>query len=311
MAAAETRNRLVYTAEARTGNFRYLNGLPVSPANVAANPSALRSVNLLTLKPTRNTIDPTMAAQLARTQLPNNYDIGDGLNTGGFRFNAFRGAPRDIYSFRADHHFNDKYSLEFNHSYGNDFQIGDLTDNRLQQFPDEVGVDRKLRGRSISTALVAAFNPKLVNEFRFGFQNSELAFTNTYFGCLWCGHTGFAWQVDGLYLSHLPALCVRYPWHDCPSCALQPLAVFALHKRGDIDRAGHVVIRSSFAADDHQARKCRLCQARRRLSDSHRILFQPRRHVDLSHNGGDFHRASYQSSTHAGASRSPFLQCCC
>jgi hypothetical protein len=182
MAAAETRNRLVYTAEARTGNFRYLNGLPVSPANVAANPSAIRSVNLLTLKPTRNTIDPTTAAQLARTQLPNNYDIGDGLNTGGFRFNAFRGAPRDIYSFRGDHHFSDKYSLEFNHSYGNDFQIGDLTNNRLQQFPDEVGVDRKLRGRSISTALVAAFSPKLVNEFRFGFQNSELAFTNTYFG---------------------------------------------------------------------------------------------------------------------------------
>jgi hypothetical protein len=123
-----------------------------------------------------------MAAQLARTQVPNNYDIGDGLNTGGFRFNAFRGAPRDIYSFRADHHFSDKYSLEFNHSYGNDFQIGDLTNNRLQQFPDEVGVDRKLRGRSISTAFVAVFNPKLVNEFRFGFQNSELAFTNTYFG---------------------------------------------------------------------------------------------------------------------------------
>jgi Carboxypeptidase regulatory-like domain/TonB dependent receptor-like, beta-barrel len=182
LAAAETRNRLVYTAEARTGNFRYLNGLPVTPANVAANPSAIRSVNLLTLKASRNTIDPTTAAQLARTQLPNNYDIGDGLNTGGFRFNAFRGAPRDIYSFRGDHHFSDKYSLEFNHSYGNDFQIGDLTNNRLQQFPDEVGVDRKLRGRSISTAFVAAFSPKLVNEFRFGFQNSELAFTNSYFG---------------------------------------------------------------------------------------------------------------------------------
>ena len=182
MAAAETRNRLVYSAEARNGNFRYLNGLPVTPGNVAANPAAIRTVNLLTLKATRNTIDPTTAAQLARTQLPNNFDIGDGLNTGGFRFNAFRGAPRDIYSFRGDHHFSDKYSLEFNHSYGNDFQIGDLTNNRLQQFPDEVGVDRKLRGRSISTALVAAFSPKLVNEFRFGFQNSELAFTNTYFG---------------------------------------------------------------------------------------------------------------------------------
>ena len=118
----------MYSAEARTGNFRYLNGLPVSPGNVAANPSAIRTVNLL--KPNRNLIDPTTAAQSARTQLPNNFDIGDGLNTGGFRFNAFRGAPRDSYSFRGDHHFSDKYSLEFNHSYGNDFQIGDLTNNR-------------------------------------------------------------------------------------------------------------------------------------------------------------------------------------
>jgi hypothetical protein len=182
LAAAETRNRLVYTAEARTGNFRYLNGLPVTPASVTANPAAIRSVNLLTLKAGRNTIDPTTAAQLARTLLPNNFDVGDGLNTGGFRFNSRRGAPRDIYSFRADHHFSDKYTLEFDYSYGNDFQTGDLTNNRLQQFPDEEGVDRKLRGRSISTALVAAFSTTLVNEFRFGFQNSELAFTNAYFG---------------------------------------------------------------------------------------------------------------------------------
>ena len=45
-------NRTVYTAEARQGIFRYLDGLQNTPANVAANPNSIHSVNLLGCSPT-------------------------------------------------------------------------------------------------------------------------------------------------------------------------------------------------------------------------------------------------------------------
>ncbi len=176
LAASETVNRLVYTAEARAGNFRYLNGLPVTPINVANNPGAIRSVNVLSLS--NRAADPSMTTYLARTQLPNNFDRGDGLNTGGFRFNARRSAPKDIYSFRADHRFSDKYALEFNYSYGDDFQFGDVVNGRLQFFPGGFGTDRLLRSRSVSTALQMNLSPQTVNEFRFGLVNPHTNFTN-------------------------------------------------------------------------------------------------------------------------------------
>ncbi|MCA1628728.1 MAG: hypothetical protein LC742_12300, partial [Acidobacteria bacterium] len=183
LAASETVNRLVYTEQARTGNFRYLNGLVTRPDLVAANPGAVRTApNLLALRPNYNVADPSIAALIARTPLPNNFDLGDGLNTGGFRFNASRSAPKDIYSFRLDHRFSDKYSFEFNYSYGNDFQLGDVVNNRLQLFPGEFGTERILRGRGVSTSLLAAFTPTLVNEFRFGFQNASTDFINPSFG---------------------------------------------------------------------------------------------------------------------------------
>ncbi len=183
LAASETVNRLVYTEQARAGIFRYLNGLVTTPANVASNRSAIRTApNLLTLRPGYSTADPTIAALLARTPLPNNFDNGDGLNTGGFRFNARRSAPKDIYSFRLDHRFSDKYSFELNYAYGNDFQLGDVVNSRLQLFPGEFGTDRLLRGRGLSAALLAALSPTLVNEFRFGFQNASTDFINPSFG---------------------------------------------------------------------------------------------------------------------------------
>ena len=183
LAASETVNRLVYTEQARAGNFRYLNGLVTNPSNVANNPTLIRSsANLLTLRPNFNTADPTTAALIARTPTPNNFDLGDGLNTSGFRFNASRSAPKDIYSFRLDHRFSDNYSFELNYAYGNDFQLGDIVNNRLQTFPGEEGTNRLLRGRGFSTALLATFSPTLVNEFRFGFQNASTDFTNVNFG---------------------------------------------------------------------------------------------------------------------------------
>lgn len=195
LAASETVNRYVLTQEARNGNFRYLNGLITNPANVAANPNAIRSVSVLGINNTRQTIDPTMAAFIGRTALPNNFDIGDGLNSGGFRFNARRSAPKDIYTMRLDHRFTDKFLWEFNYSYGNDFQYGDYVNGRLEQFPGGRGVDRLTRSRSISTALQMNFTPQTVNEFRFGFVNPATNFTNENFKGPYLIYLGYSSRI--------------------------------------------------------------------------------------------------------------------
>ncbi len=100
-------NRTVYTAEARQGIFRYLDDLRTTPENVAANPDLVRSVNLLQCGAAVETQlgrfcvdsrfdasnpatpDPFITGELlGLVPLPNNFDLGDGLNTGGFRFNS-------------------------------------------------------------------------------------------------------------------------------------------------------------------------------------------------------------------------------
>lgn len=176
LTASETSNSTVYTAEAKAGNFRWLQGMPITPANVAANPGLIRSRNLYDL--TNRTPDPFMETWLGDIPLPNNFDVGDGLNWGGYRFNAKRSAPRDIYSFRGDHRINDKYTLEFNYSYADDLQYGDYVNARYQRFPGRNGIDRLTRSRSMSAALQMNWTPQTVNEFRFGFANPTTMFGN-------------------------------------------------------------------------------------------------------------------------------------
>jgi aerobic C4-dicarboxylate transport protein len=57
-------------------------------------------------------------------------------------------------------------------------------------------------------------------------------------------------------------------------------------KRGDPDRARHVVVGVGAAADDGEAGEPRLREAGRRPRRPDRLLVQPRRHLDLHDDGG-------------------------
>lgn len=174
-----SRNRIVYTAQARQGIFRYLNGLPNTPANAAANPSAIRSVNVLGLNANRATFDPVVARYLALTPTPNNFQLGDGLNTGGYRFNSTILSPSDIFSGRLDHRLNSKHSLESTFSYGDVNFLGDYINEGEPVFPDAPYRTRNTLGRGLSVTLRSTLAPTLINEARFGAQLSTLTFANT------------------------------------------------------------------------------------------------------------------------------------
>jgi hypothetical protein len=174
-----SRNRIVYTEQARQGIFRYLNNLPTTPANVAANPTAIRSVNVLGLNANRTTPDSVVARYLALTPTPNNFQLGDGLNTGGYRFNSTILSPSDIFSGRLDHRLTSKHSLEATFSYGDVNFLGDYINEGEPLFPDAPYRTRNTLGRGVSTTLRSTLTPTLINEARFGAQLSTLSFGNT------------------------------------------------------------------------------------------------------------------------------------
>lgn len=174
-----SRNRTVYSAQARQGIFRYLNNLPTTPANVAANPAAIRSVNVLGLNANRTTLDPFVARYLALTPLPNNFQLGDGLNTGGYRFNATILSPSDVFAGRFDHRLNDKHALEATLSYGDVNFLGDYINEGEPVFPNAPYRTRNTLGRGGSATWRATLAPTLINEARVGAQLSTLTFGNT------------------------------------------------------------------------------------------------------------------------------------
>jgi hypothetical protein len=120
-----------------------------------------------------------MTAYLGITPLPNNFQIGDGLNTGGFRFNAKVIAPTDQFSGRFDHRFNDKHSFEATYNYGDILFNGDYINEREPAFPDSDFGTRQTIGRGMSGAFRSIISANMINEARVGAQISGQTFGNS------------------------------------------------------------------------------------------------------------------------------------
>ncbi len=189
-------NRVVYTAQARQGIFRYLDNVLTTPENVAANPGLIRSVNLLecganvqvtigedcvdsrfnVANPT--SLDPFISGTIFPSiPLPNNFIIGDGLNTGGYRFNASSLLYQHLPSFRIDHKFNDKHSFFGTINYTDREIDGDFINDREPRFPDLGPLGARLtHSRAFGVGLRSSLTSTIFNEFRFGFLGGENAF---------------------------------------------------------------------------------------------------------------------------------------
>ncbi len=189
-------NRTVYKEEARQGIFRYLDGLRNTAENVAANPDRIRSVNLLACGGTlpavlgrecvdsrfslarRPTLDPFINNEIFRgIPLPNNTDLGDGLNTGGFRFNAKSLTVEHLPAIRIDHRLGSRHNLYATFNYIDRNIQGDYINSREPVYPafGPLG-DRLTLSRGLSLALTSTLSPAIVNEARLGFLGGENAF---------------------------------------------------------------------------------------------------------------------------------------
>lgn len=113
------RTRLVYTAQARAGLWRYAIGAQTNPsgvpgASVDANGNPIVPIgtyNVVANDPQHLGLDPTTQKIIGMTQLPNNFSTGDGLNVAGYNFVAPEREHQMDFVAKIDHTINVHHSM--------------------------------------------------------------------------------------------------------------------------------------------------------------------------------------------------------
>lgn len=146
-------NSVVLTQSARQGLFRYL-----------GTDNVEREVNLLSIG-NLSALNPVAGQLLGRTPLPNNSDVGDGFNLGGFRFAT---PSRDVlnrYTLRLDHTLSRKHQLTASYNQNNSF-----TGPFSIAFPGLPAAEQFTRRQMAVFALNSTLSPHMTNTARFGFK---------------------------------------------------------------------------------------------------------------------------------------------
>ncbi|HYK89473.1 MAG TPA: carboxypeptidase regulatory-like domain-containing protein, partial [Acidobacteriota bacterium] len=162
------RNRTVLTAEAKSGLFRWK-----TPGT-----GALQTFDILAADPRKKGIDPEVAKILAELPDPNNFDIGDGLDTAGYRFN-------NLATENQQDSYDDQFTLRADHSVWHDHRLFFRWTRRTNRNVDNVGpTDARYPGLPYGHANAWgwgfsfgsdwAISARLVNELRVGYKYYHL-----------------------------------------------------------------------------------------------------------------------------------------
>jgi hypothetical protein len=172
-------NLMVYTPTMRQGIFRYNTQGANSGAIVDSNGNPrvpLGTIDLLTIDPTRQGMDTVFLPKLLAMQpAPNNYDIGDGLNTAGHRFTSPRPNNGNQWLFKIDHELNGSNHISIAYSR---YKYNNPQPQLISRISPEGFIEFK---RALSVRLLTRFSPTLNNEFSFGgnLRQSVRPITNT------------------------------------------------------------------------------------------------------------------------------------
>ncbi len=159
------RNRTVLTPEAKSGIFRWK----------APGTGALQTFDIVANDPRKKGIDPAMANILKLLPGPNNFDIGDGLNTGGFRFNNPSGSMEDQFTIRGDHNLTSNNRLFYRHSWQRNSSL-DALNSADSRYPGQPSGTQGGHRWGLAAGSDWTINPRLINEFRYGHQSANVAF---------------------------------------------------------------------------------------------------------------------------------------
>ncbi len=159
------RNRTVLTPEAKAGLFRWTptTGGAVQSFDIAAN------------DPLKKGVDPAVKKLFDLLPTSNNGDLGDGLNTAGYRFNNPSGSFEDQFTIRGDHNVSSSHRVFMRWSWQRNLSI-DALNSADAPFPG--GIQGSQGGHRWGYGIGSDWNltPTLVNEFRIGHQSATTAF---------------------------------------------------------------------------------------------------------------------------------------
>jgi hypothetical protein len=157
----------ILTANARQGIFSYRDST-----------GALHSANLLTLRNLKG-VDPVMAQILAQVPGPqyiNNSLVGDGLNTGGYRFNQLANETRDNITFKLDYDLNEKNQFSASFAWNRDNSLRPDFENDYSVVPKATN---PTAANFLSTSWRLTPSSRWTNELRAGYNRTYGNFDNS------------------------------------------------------------------------------------------------------------------------------------
>lgn len=190
-------NRTVYTADARAGRFRFVRGglnsnitagtpsvdgsgnarFPVC-ANGVASP-CIETFSIVNNANIPLTPDPTTTGLIGQTPLPNNYIVGDGLNTAGFAWNAPQTERQHDFTLKVDHTFNERNAVYVRWAQGQQNTVCDNANGGLARFPGlPCFVDTFRDPKNLAVNYRRTISPTVVNELIAGFNRFTFSFNN-------------------------------------------------------------------------------------------------------------------------------------
>lgn len=188
--------RTVYTAAARQGSFRYVVGRANSPSGTATpsvdaggnaalpactgtpptNAPCVSSYNIAT-NPTGVGIDPTLAAIINGSPLPNNFTVGDGLNTAGFDFSSPQHERQYDFASKFDYTIRDNSQIYVRYAQGSQTSLGDSANGGRPIFPGSPNfVDTGRTPKNLAINWRYSPTSTLTNEFIFGLSKYFFTF---------------------------------------------------------------------------------------------------------------------------------------
>lgn len=194
-------NSLVDTRQARQGQIRYLrqtgacigstnpscphnDNAAASDAVVDTNGNPLPGLSIGTYDVAANDpahlgLDPSIQRFIGLTPLPNNFNIGDGLNTAGFQFLAPEQERQVDFTVRIDHQFTSKNSIFGRWAHGHQNTVGDIVNGGLPPFPGAPNVvDTFRQPRNLAISWRYSPNSSITNEAIAGMNRFTFSFAN-------------------------------------------------------------------------------------------------------------------------------------
>lgn len=163
--AQGVQNTTVPTAAAKEGLFEWqpAGGAPVQQYNIIAN------------DPQHIGIDPTVQSLLNLFPAPNNFNVGDGLNSAGYQFNYGNNSLSDQFTIKMDYNFSDRIHFFERTSWQRNTAIDSL--NGAQNvIPGEPPGTQGGKRWGVAGGMDWTISDSMVNEFRYGHQSASVDF---------------------------------------------------------------------------------------------------------------------------------------